>query len=106
MSSSTLYIGFRCPMTSSEAITVPAARIQKRSASMCRLPAEVHDDERRDQQIDDCRRQQPLPAELHQLVVAIPGQRPPHPDIEEEDCEQLDEEPDPFESGRQRKRPV
>src|SRR6185503_15994542 len=101
MSSSTLYIGLRCPMTSTDAVTAPAARIQKRIASI-RLPAVDLDREvRGDQQVHHGERQQVFPAELHQLVVPVPRQRPPHPDVEEQQREHLDQEPDPAELLRQ-----
>jgi hypothetical protein len=56
---------------------------------------------RRDEQIDGGDRQHVLPAELHQLVIAVARQRPPHPDIEEEQHRDLDEKPDPAEPRRQ-----
>ena len=37
---------------------------------------------------------QPLPAQIHELVVAQAGQGGPHPDVDEQDDQHLDGEPD------------
>src|SRR5687767_4514000 len=101
ISSSTLYIGLRWPITSTEAVTATSARIQNRKASIS-LPA-VHPDcqVRRHQQVHHRERQQELPAELHQLVIAVARQRPAHPDIEEQQRANLRQEPDPAQRHRQ-----
>src|SRR4051812_15169051 len=99
MSSRTLYIGWRWPTTSTEAPTATVAISQNRtvsivSQSLRTLRAEAHEHVRRDEQVDHRGRQQPLPAELHQLVVAVARQRPAHPEIEEEQERDLRQEPD------------
>ena len=57
----------------------------------CILPG--HGD-RRANQIRQRQRQQKLPAERHQLVVAEARQRPAHPDIEKKKTENLGREPE------------
>src|SRR3954453_7107449 len=55
----------------------------------------LHDDDRRrgDEQVEQGRRQEPLPREAHQLVDADAGQRAAHPDEHEHEQERLDHEP-------------
>src|SRR5262245_14741880 len=97
MRRSTLYIGFRCPITSADAPMARAENAQNTSVSVM----EVQHRRSRDDQVDHRRREQPLPSELHQLVVAVAGHRPPHPDVAKEDETNLDQEPDPAVLHRQ-----
>src|ERR687884_723417 len=52
------------------------------------------DDEGRDERVQRRRRQEDLPAEAHQLVVAQPRQRRAQPDEQEQEDRQLDHEPE------------
>src|SRR5262245_23779859 len=75
------------PPNNTQASCAPFAWLARTARSLlpsCCLKSEIDHDERRDQQVQRRRRQQPLPAELHQLVIAVARQRPPHPDIEKE----------------------
>src|SRR2546427_1508835 len=91
--SSTLWMGFRCAITRSEART---ATPPNRRNSVISQSERQHERSRRDQ-IQDGRRQENLPAEPHQLVVPVPRERPAHPDVEEQNRADLDQEPDPAE---------
>src|SRR5262249_17024124 len=68
---------------------------------------EVQPARRGDEQVDHRERQQNLPAERHQLVVAVARQRPPHPDVKEQNRRDLDQKPDPAERlGQKRSVPA
>src|SRR5262249_12882993 len=59
------------------------------------------------EEIDDGKGQQYFPTEAHQLVVAIPRESPPHPDVKEQERRNLDQEPNPSERfGQQRSVPA
>src|SRR6185436_15079359 len=93
---STLYIGLRWPMTIAEANTASPASAQNVTTSVI----EIEDQRSRRDQVDDRRRKQELPAEPHQLVVAVSRQRPPHPDVGEENRSDLQEERHPAQTVR------
>src|SRR5919201_4499163 len=101
INSSTLYTGFRCAITSSDATTAmpPNKKNNIDVVSGCsRIShSEIQHAGSGHEKVHDRQRQEHLPAESHQLVVPVPRQRPAHPDVEEEDRRHFDEEPDPSE---------
>src|SRR5215210_416067 len=93
ISSITLYIGFRCPTTPIEATTVTAANTKNANTLECIGLFDPQHQGGSRHEIHHGDRQEPFPAERHQLVVAIPRERPPHPHVKKQNQKDLDEEP-------------
>src|SRR5262245_17313176 len=90
-----LYIGLRCRITLNAATTASAARPRKRMWENSITDSQEQDSDRRSQDdVEERRRQQHLPSEIHQLVVAETRQRPAQPDVEEQEEEYFRQEPD------------
>src|SRR5215510_1858426 len=77
------------------ATTASAARPRKRMWVNSITDSQEQDPDRRSQDyVEERRRQQHLPPEIHQLVVAETRQRPAQPDVEEQEEENFGQEPD------------
>src|SRR5450432_1146137 len=80
---SALWIGWRCKMRLTAPRIAIAARTKNTTRGAFILVAPQHDDCGGDDHVGERYRQQQLPAEGHQLVVAETGQRAAHPDVYE-----------------------
>src|SRR5262249_26184520 len=90
-----LYIGLRCRITLNAATTASAARPRKRMWENSITDSQEQDsDDRSQNDVEERRRQQHLPPEIHQLVVTETRQRPTQPDVEEQEEEYFCQEPD------------
>ena len=87
----------RSAATSSSAATTNSTAMamgsddEHRSSSRCRRPTRIAGEQQEPAERD---RDQHLPAEVHQLVVAQAGQRRPQPDVDVQEDEHLGDEPD------------
>src|SRR6266850_2436835 len=50
--------------------------------------------EARGDDVEDRQRDHPVPAQLHELIVSVPGERSPQPEVDEKDQESLDAKPE------------
>src|SRR5215510_15114249 len=89
-----LYIGLRCRITLNAATTASAARPRKRMWENSITDSQEQDsDDRSQNDVEERRRQQHLPPETHQLVVAETRQRPAQPYVEEQEEEDFRQKP-------------
>src|SRR5512140_582911 len=86
--------GFRCVMTTMPEATTRSARTKKAiSSSGASVPHHaVGDEDRREGEVRERQREQTLPAQIHQLVVAEARDRPAHPRVEELEERHLEDE--------------
>src|SRR5215470_2359369 len=95
-----LYMGLRCRITLNAATTASAARPRKRMWENSITDSQEQDSDRRSQDdVEQRRRQQNLPPEIHQLVVTEPRQRPAQPDVQKQEEEDFGQEPEDAEPG-------
>src|SRR5450432_3910554 len=85
ISESALWIGWRCKIRLTAPRIAIAARTKKTISGAFILVAPQHDDGRGDHHVRQGDRQQQLPTEGHQLVVAEAGQRAAHPNVNEQE---------------------
>src|SRR4051812_18131945 len=74
-----LFTGFGCSTTVSADTTSNVASTTNASVG---TSAHRHDHDRGHDDVREGQRQQLLPAEVHQLIVPVPRQAPPHEDLE------------------------
>src|SRR5713101_1729616 len=95
-------MGWRCKIKLTAPATASAARTEnKKSESVKRLslaglgsPPGPNDGQTCQHHVQYRQREQQLPADSHQLVVAEAGKRAAHPHVEEQENGYLDQEPE------------